>query len=421
MKQTKGLRRVFSSSSSFAFTSNQKQQQPLADQINNPPPSSSSSPYALLKSMKSEPDAKWALKLFYRASMLPGYRPILPVYDKLISKLARSGHVSSIESLLHHMKSEACNLSEGFCINLINIYGESRLPHKAMTFFSSEMEALGCKRSVKTFNTLLNALYKSNWVKEIHELYAQMGSFDIGPDVCTFNILIKCGGDSLSALRVFQEMKREFGIIPNIVSYSTLITCFCREGLIGEAMRIMEEMAAKGCAPDVITYNALMDGFCKKGKRFEALKLMEKMVGEGCRPDDISFFVLVNSFCFEGQLREAYVALNQMIRSGLKLSVSIYNALLMGLFKCGKVERRLKMYTRMVFRGCVPTAGTYETIINGCCRVRKNYVEATVIVDEMLLEQMFPSVETLNCLIHVLCSEGEAPNAARMLRRMNHR
>ncbi|XP_011622187.2 pentatricopeptide repeat-containing protein At3g53700, chloroplastic-like [Amborella trichopoda] len=146
MKQTKGLRRVFSSSSSFAFTSNQKQQQPLADQINNPPPSSSSSPYALLKSMKSEPDAKWALKLFYRASMLPGYRPILPVYDKLISKLARSGHVSSIESLLHHMKSEACNLSEGFCINLINIYGESRLPHKAMTFFSSEMEALGCKR-----------------------------------------------------------------------------------------------------------------------------------------------------------------------------------------------------------------------------------------------------------------------------------
>ena len=64
--------------------------------------------------VKAEKDPKWALRVFKKACSTAGYRPILPLYDKLIEKLGRGKLFAKMAKILEQMKLESCKCTEGF-------------------------------------------------------------------------------------------------------------------------------------------------------------------------------------------------------------------------------------------------------------------------------------------------------------------
>ena len=52
-------------------------------------------------------------------------------------------------------------------------------------------------------------------------------------------------------------------MVPNTVTYSSLIDGLCKSGRITSALDLMKEMHHKGQPADVVTYNSLLDGLCK--------------------------------------------------------------------------------------------------------------------------------------------------------------
>lgn len=61
-------------------------------------------------------------------------------------------------------------------------------------------------------------------------------------------------------------------LLPNVVSYTTLIRGYCENQLIPEALEIFDEMVDQGLKPNKITYNTLMiQGLCE-AKKLDKIK-----------------------------------------------------------------------------------------------------------------------------------------------------
>ncbi|KAG5514543.1 hypothetical protein RHGRI_035819 [Rhododendron griersonianum] len=70
------------------------------------------------------------------------------------------------------------------------------------------------------------------------------------------------------------------GLVPTVVTYSTIIHGLCKEGKLEKANDLFVEMEEKGCAPNVVTFNTLLSGFCQNN---EPLKVVEFLPAEAAR------------------------------------------------------------------------------------------------------------------------------------------
>ena len=70
---------------------------------------------------------------------------------------------------------------------------------------------------------------------------------------------------------------KEQGVIPNVVTYSALISACEKGSQLGQALEVFEAMQQQPVGPKILTYNALISA-CEKGKQSErALELADAM------------------------------------------------------------------------------------------------------------------------------------------------
>lgn len=122
----------------------------------------------------------------------------------------------------------------------------------------------------------------------------------------------KCG-DVEKAAMVFDEAEEK-----DLVAVNALVSGLAQGGLVSEALRLVEEMRTGfGVMPNVITWNTLIAGFSQKGDRDMVTKVFELMQIDGFQPDQVTWTSvisgLVHNFCNE----EAFMAFKQMLVQGL--------------------------------------------------------------------------------------------------------
>jgi pentatricopeptide repeat protein len=85
------------------------------------------------------------------------------------------------------------------------------------------------------------------------------------------------------AMNLFKEMHCR-NIIPDVVTYTTLIDGLCNVGRLADALKVFEDILVKGYSLDVYTYTVMIKEFCNKGFFDEALTMLSIMKGNGCIP-----------------------------------------------------------------------------------------------------------------------------------------
>ncbi|KAK3278314.1 hypothetical protein CYMTET_13741, partial [Cymbomonas tetramitiformis] len=166
------------------------------------------------------------------------------------------------------------------------------------------------------------------------------------------NVMLKACGSSAEQRRLMEEMQLS-GMMPNVVSFTTLIGTLIAEGKDSEAReagtanvyhvnvmlkacdssaerrRLMEEMQLSGVMPDVVSFNTMIGRMIAEGKDSEAReagtvdvyhvsvmlkacdgsaeqrRLMEEMQLSGMMPDVVSFTTLIGTLIAEGKDSEA--------------------------------------------------------------------------------------------------------------------
>ncbi|PQQ02363.1 hypothetical protein Pyn_34922 [Prunus yedoensis var. nudiflora] len=97
-------------------------------------------------------------------------------------------------------------------------------------------------------------------------------------------------------------------------------------------------MKDQGLMPDVVTYNTLIHGLCQSGKWEKAKSFLICMVDSGISPDVYTFAVLISALCKEERIQEALALFEEMTGKGINPNVVIFNSLISASCKCCKWE-----------------------------------------------------------------------------------
>ncbi|CAO2834106.1 unnamed protein product [Amaranthus hypochondriacus] len=411
------------------------------------------SPFRLAALIRTQKDPKLAFQFFLNPnsnanpSSESNQRPYpysLLSYDLIITKLGKAKMFDELELILSKLKQETrFKPTEIIFCNIITYYSRAQLPERAIHMFD-EIPSFQCQRTVKSVNTLLNGLLIC---REFDKMWKIFVSFDwfACPDVCTYNIMInacRVQNDMQGAWKVFDEMRNR-RILPNAITFSTLIAGLCaclkvRDALelkndmirvydikptkyvyaslikglcecneLSLSFKLKDEMFENNVEVDSSIYTTLISGVFKVGGTDEVNVVLEEMKRNGCIPDTATYNALIAGYCGEKRLDLALEFLNELEEKAFKPDVISYNVLIRAYFNEGKLREAMDVFEDMPRRGCKPDVVSYRIAIQGFLSEMK-LKEVVFLLDEMMFKGYSPHLLTVNKLMSLLLEEGDS-------------
>merc|ERR1719356_2050929 len=119
-------------------------------------------------------------------------------------------------------------------------------------------------------------------------------------------------------------------IQPDIITYCSIIKCYCHANQIDRAVEMMKEMRTN-CQPDEQTYNTVINGCARLGLYDKGLALLEEMCNAGIKPSNFTLSVLVKLASRSRRLDKAFELCEDLSQKyNLRLNVHVYNNLIQG-------------------------------------------------------------------------------------------
>ncbi|KAM7253906.1 hypothetical protein ACFE04_031588 [Oxalis oulophora] len=237
---------------------------------------------ALINGCYMQGDMESASKLFEKI-MENGDLPSAFSFKMLIEGFCKKGLLDAALTYFNIMVQSGMLPSIFICNLIVECYCKDKQLIEALRFVHKVKE-LGTTPNSFTYDAI------------IHKLMINYSSLMDG-------IYVK---ESISeeALMLYGNMFK-LGITPNIVTYTVLISEFCKERKMSEAYGLFKEMTEKGLVPDVVsitcvidglyinpdevTYNALIAGYKRNGYLGKALDMFNEMKKMGIEPDEITY------------------------------------------------------------------------------------------------------------------------------------
>ncbi|KAG7994774.1 hypothetical protein I3843_01G074800 [Carya illinoinensis] len=372
-------------------------------------------PKRLVSMVTRQQNLDLALQIFHHASKFhPGFSQNYDTYHAIIRRLSRAREFAPVESLLSDLRRSQIKCGENLFIDVIRSYGLAGRPDSALKTFL-RIETFGVQRSVRSLNTLLNALVQNKRYTLVHVLFKNSKArFGVVPNVFTCNILLKAmckKNDVEGAVKVLDEMPA-MGMVPNLVSYTTILGGYVARGDMVSARKVFGEVLDRGWVPDATTYTVLMDGFCKLGRLVDAIKVMDEMEENEVEANEVTYGVMIEAYCKEKRSGEARNLLDDMLDKKYIPSSALCCKVIDVLCAEGKVGDACELWKRLLKKNATPDNAISSTLIHWLCKQGKIW-EARKLFNEFEKGSM-PSVLTYNMLIEGMCERGELCEAARL-------
>nr|CAD1828589.1 unnamed protein product [Ananas comosus var. bracteatus] len=91
-------------------------------------------------------------------------------------------------------------------------------------------------------------------------------------------------------------------------------------------------MTVHGVVPDSLTYNTILNAYCKEGRVRDAARLLGGMVSTSSSRDVVAYTTLISGLCNQQRIQDAMVYLLKMLYEGICPNVATWNVLVRGVF-----------------------------------------------------------------------------------------
>ena len=213
-----------------------------------------------------------------------------------------------------------------------------------------KIKELLCKaKTVVRFNQILNVCRLNNDIQCVFNVFEQMKSKNLEPDVVTYSTLItSCANEKnlTKALQIFQQMKSK-NLEPNVVTYSTLITCCANQKNLTKALQIFEQMKSKKLEPDVVTYNTLITCCIRTRNSKTGRTVLNELIKKRIKMDEYTFSAIFKLISLENKPNpklEADKWYSKMEQMGIERNMYIEEAYLKAITP--RVNRTTSEHTR---------------------------------------------------------------------------
>ncbi|PNT72016.1 hypothetical protein BRADI_2g38453v3 [Brachypodium distachyon] len=216
--------------------------------------------------------------------------------------------------------------------------------------------------------------------------------------VIVASILLKClchAKWSDDAVNVLLHRMPELGVEPDNISYNTVLKTLCEDSRSQRALDLLHTMVKKsgGCSSDVVSYSTVIHGFFREGEVSKACNCFHEMMQQGVVPSVVTYNSIIDALCKARAMDQAELVLHQMI------IIDAYG-------KCGMMDEAMLVFTQMQERGVIPDACTYGIVITALSRMGR-LADAMDKFDQMIAMGLKPNGIVYHSLIQRFC---ERPN-----------
>ncbi|KAG5229865.1 pentatricopeptide repeat-containing protein [Salix suchowensis] len=346
---------------------------------------------------------------FYHDHLIArGIEPDSNIVNSMVICLAKLGKLDDAVKLFDRLiGSEDCVLSNAACTMILEGFYEQDKFLEAFDYFVRISDA-NVKLGMWIYNVLINGLCHQGYVGEAIQVFdIRCKNTGLPPTLHVFRTLFfgLCKkGWLVEAELVFEEMEVQ-GFFVDKVMYTSLMNAHGKNKKMKMAMRVYFRMLKKGCDPDIITYNTLIHGFLKMGLFDKAWVLWNLMSDLGIQPNK------------KGWLVEAELVFEEMEVQGFFVEKVMYTSLMKAHGKNKKMKMAMRVYFRMLKKGCDPDISTYNTLIHGFLKMGL-FDKAWVLWNLMSDLGIQPNEVTYNLMICYYCKQGKLDCATMLLNSM---
>ncbi|XP_021299857.1 pentatricopeptide repeat-containing protein At1g26900, mitochondrial [Herrania umbratica] len=171
----------------------------------------------------------------------------------LLSACAASGATSLGESIGSYVEEEGLPLDAVIGTALVDMYAKCGVLDKAIDIFE-RMES----KDVKSWTAMIAGYGVHGWALDAIRVFYRMEEAGCRPNEVSFlAVLSACshGGLVMEGMKCFERMGQEYGIMPKIEHYGSIIDLFGRAGLLEEAHNFIKRLPIKS---DATAWRALL-------------------------------------------------------------------------------------------------------------------------------------------------------------------
>ncbi|KAK7833808.1 pentatricopeptide repeat-containing protein [Quercus suber] len=375
------------------------------------------------------------------------------------------------------MKEDSCECKDSVFVNAIKTFARAGLLDEAVSLFKS-IPQFNCVNRTESFNTLLQILVNESKLIAAH-LKSRVRSLNLlmdalcqrGCSVLALQVFLEMNYESYRILMkglceerrlneathllysMFWRISQK-GSGEDIVVYRTLLYTLCDNWQVEKAVEILGKILRKGLKAPKRCFHHLDLSQCSTGEDIEGTKrLINEALIRGGIPSLVSYSAMAVDLYNEGKISEANKILIQMQETGFRPTNLIYESKVAALCRGGNVDAAVKVIEEEMEGNCVPNVRAYNIVLKGLCNERKlvlaveylkktakklgcnadketysilidglccesRYLEASQVLQEMLIKSYWPCVDTYNILIRGLCSVGRQYEAILWLEEM---
>ncbi|KAF3794729.1 Pentatricopeptide repeat-containing protein [Nymphaea thermarum] len=441
----KGFHHNFSTFNALTYCLNRSNWYRAADQVVELMKSYGREPtekqFEILVRMHSDAGRGLRVHFVYQKMKKFGCKPSVFIYNRILDALVKSQHLDLALGVYGDFKNDGCvEESITFMILIKGLCKAGRID-EAFEILDRMRRNL-CKPDVFAYTAMIRTLVRAENLDGSWRVWEEMVKDGVEPDVMAYTTMI-CGickvGDVEKAYRLFERLKQKRLLVDRLV-YGSLITSFVSVGRVSCACSLYKEMNKLGYRADLLIYDSLIEGLCSEGELDKANNVLRMLVQEGLVPTSITVRplivsyadremfdnicsllkqmstlglsaddVLLDFFSFmvnkDERVLKALEAFNELKKRGYCRS-SIYNVLISGLHKIGKVPMALSLFEEMKSSCFEPNSLTYSKVID-CLVDSGEILDACSYYNKIKAMSWVPTVASYCSLVKGLCRSGE--------------
>ncbi|XP_031504538.1 putative pentatricopeptide repeat-containing protein At3g47840 [Nymphaea colorata] len=298
---------------------------------------------------------------------------------------------------------------------LITMYARSGRLHESKTVFQTMPG-----KNVVSWTAMISGCAQQGREEEALQLFSDMmrgTSAGVRPNQVTFMTAFDCCGNLATLLQgnMLLALVLKLGFASRVEVQNSMLSFFSECGRMEDAETTFKTIRE----PDIVSWNSLISGYCKQGRGSEALATFEKMQKNGVTPDSITFISLLSACRHAGLLHEGLTLFEKMIfHYGIEPQMEHLLCTVNLLARSGQLGLADKFIRQIDLKH--QDVSLWRTLL-GACRVHGN-AEFASLAAEKVLEMESCNSEAFVVLSNIYAASGRwdmAGNFRRLMKNMN--
>ncbi|KAB5541803.1 hypothetical protein DKX38_014777 [Salix brachista] len=335
--------------------------------------------------------------------------------------IASSPTVPDAVSAIEFAAASGVDLGLGISCEILRKLVDLGEPLSAHDFYHDHLIARGIEPDSNIVNSMVICLAKLGKLDDAVKLFDRLiGSEDCVLSNAACTMILEGFYEQDKFLEAFDYFVRisDANVKLGMWIYNVLINGLCHQGYVGEAIQVFDIMCKNtGLPPTLHMFKTLFFGLCKKGWLVEAELIFEEMEVQGFFVDKVMYTSLMNAHGKNKKMKMAMRVYFRMLKKGCDPDICTYNTLIHGFLKMGLFDKAWVLWNLMSDLGIQPNEVTYNLMICYYCKQEKLDC-ATMLLNSMVPCNLAPCVHCYTPIIAALYKQNRCLEVDEMCERM---